>query len=68
MGKINVNWEISVAEHIKHFILQWRSSKNLRVENKIVHSKERSFTIGESKSYIFLTNIKVLLNNIFRFI
>ena len=46
LGKLNVNWEVTNPENISHFIIHWRSSKDLRLENRKVASTERSFTIG----------------------
>ena len=48
LGKINVNWTISDTKNISHFILQWRSSNDLRIQQKTVASNETAFTIGLS--------------------
>ena len=47
LGKINVHWTVSNARDISHFILQWHSSKDLRVQQKILNNNQTSFTIGE---------------------
>ena len=47
IGKINLNWTVSDTKNISHFILQWRSSKDLRVQQKTVASNETSTTIGK---------------------
>jgi len=46
LGKININWQVSNTKPISHFILQWRSSEDLRIQEKIIASNDTSFTIG----------------------
>jgi len=46
LGKLNVNWKVSDTKAISHFILQWRSSKDLHVYQKTIASDETSATIG----------------------
>jgi hypothetical protein len=46
LGKINVNWTVTETKNVSHFILQWRSSKDLRIQQKTVASNETSSTIG----------------------
>jgi len=46
LGKINIHWTVSDAKTISHCILQWHSSKDLRVQQKIFKQNETSFTIG----------------------
>ncbi len=46
LGKIHLNWQVSNTKPISHFILQWRSSEDLRIQEKIIASNETSSTIG----------------------
>jgi hypothetical protein len=46
LGKININWQVSNTKPISHFILQWRSSEDLRIQEKIIASNDTSSTIG----------------------
>lgn len=46
LGKINVQWAISDTKNISQIILQWHSSKDLRVQQKIFNKNETSFNIG----------------------
>jgi hypothetical protein len=50
-GKINIHWTVSNTNNISHFILQWHSSKDLRVQQKNFNKNETSFTIGK---YFFI--------------
>ncbi|CAF4380620.1 unnamed protein product, partial [Adineta steineri] len=46
LGKINIHWIVSNAENISYFILQWHSSKDSYIQQKLFRSNETSFTIG----------------------
>jgi hypothetical protein len=46
LGKININWTVSNTKNISHFILQWRSSKDLHIQQKTIPNNETSTTIG----------------------
>jgi len=46
LGKININWQVSDTTNISRFILQWRSSKDLHIQQKTIPSNETSTTIG----------------------
>ncbi len=46
LGKINIHWAVSDTTNISYFILQWYSSKDLRVQQKNFTKNETSFTIG----------------------
>ncbi|CAF0920401.1 unnamed protein product [Adineta ricciae] len=55
LGKINVNWTVCKTKAISHYILQWQSSKDQRVQKKTFKSTETSFTIDvcdEKEFYI----------------
>ncbi|CAF1469981.1 unnamed protein product, partial [Adineta ricciae] len=45
LGKINVEWKIGRSKNISHFILQWRSSKDLRIQEKTLACNETSAII-----------------------
>jgi hypothetical protein len=45
LGKINLNWTVSNTTNISHFILQWRSSKDLHTQQKTIPSNETLSTI-----------------------
>ncbi len=47
LGKINIHWTVVDTENISHFILQWHSSKDLRIQQKSFTKNETSFTIGK---------------------
>jgi hypothetical protein len=47
LGKINVKWSIAENKDLSHVLLQWHSSKDLRIEQKTFKSNEQSFTIGK---------------------
>jgi len=51
LGKINIHWTVSDTNNISHFILQWHSSKDLRVQQKNFDKNQTSFTIGK---YFFI--------------
>ena len=53
IGKINVNWKVSSGKDISHFLLQWHSSKDLHIQQKLVPSNETSATIGKRTNSFF---------------
>ncbi|CAF0883109.1 unnamed protein product [Adineta steineri] len=63
LGKINVTWEVSDPEKVSHFIIQWRSSKDLRIQEKIVPSNETSCTIESAdEKHYYVINIIIVTN------
>ncbi|CAF3616975.1 unnamed protein product [Adineta steineri] len=55
LGKINIHWIVSNIENISYFILQWHSSKDSYIQQKLFKSNETSFTIDvcdEKEFYI----------------
>ena len=61
LGKINVKWTVSESKNISHFILQWHSSKDSRVQQKHFTKNERSFTINAiDEKYFYIIEILVV--------
>ncbi|CAF2333699.1 unnamed protein product [Rotaria sp. Silwood2] len=64
LGKINVQWEVSNSKNISHFILQWRSSKDLSTQHKIVAANETSSTIDScDEKYYYVIEIIIVTND-----
>ena len=53
LGKINVHWTVADSSNISHVILQWYSSKDLRVQQKNFTKNETAFTISNYLSFPF---------------
>ncbi|UJR13408.1 hypothetical protein I4U23_000423 [Adineta vaga] len=64
LGKINVHWTIlDDIKTISHIILQWQSSKDLRIQQKTFKPTETSFTIDVSDEKEFYIIEIILMTN-----
>ncbi|CAF1293197.1 unnamed protein product [Rotaria sordida] len=64
LGKINVHWTISNMEDISHFILQWHSSKDLRIQQRILNNDETSFTIdARDEKHFYIIEIIIVTHD-----
>ncbi|CAM4854988.1 unnamed protein product [Rotaria socialis] len=64
LGKINVKWEVSNSKNILHYILQWHSSKDLYIQQKIVKNDETSSTIDAlDEKHLYSIGIFIVTND-----
>ncbi|CAF3704714.1 unnamed protein product [Rotaria sp. Silwood1] len=64
LGKINVHWTVSNIESVSHFILQWHSSKDLRIQQRALNNNETSFTIdARDEKHFYIIEIIIVTHD-----
>ncbi|UJR33951.1 hypothetical protein I4U23_021369 [Adineta vaga] len=64
LGKLIVDWKVSSTKDISHFVLQWRSSKDLRIQEKTIACNETSATIEPcDEKHFYVIDLIIVTND-----
>ncbi|CAF0740560.1 unnamed protein product, partial [Didymodactylos carnosus] len=64
LGKIHIRWSVTDTKNISHFILQWRSSKDLRTQQLTLGSTEKEHVLDScDEKHFYSIDLIIVMND-----